>query len=311
MKDKDFNILVLDGGGSKGVYTIGVLKELELKLNCPLHEHFQLIYGTSTGSIIASLIALGHSIDEIEKLYFELIPKIMISGSNQKRSKQLQIQADTVFKDKKFDKFKTNIGIVALNYNNQKPLIFKSKIEQAHGMKQSFDAGFGCTISDAVQCSCSAYPVFAIKKIDTTNQGQINVVDGGFIANNATLFALIDANKAFQVQEKNINLLSVGVGKFIETPMKLGLKAKIVSKFKFAKFIERILMANTNTNVVLSNLLYPELNMVRINDAFNKPEHGTNMLENDEAKLKTLIQLGRASFANFEKEIDNLFNIKK
>ena len=31
METKKFRILALDGGGSKGVYTLGVLRELEMK----------------------------------------------------------------------------------------------------------------------------------------------------------------------------------------------------------------------------------------------------------------------------------------
>ena len=74
---RKFNILSLDGGGSKGVYSLGVLLEVEKQFGRPLCEVFDLIYGTSTGSIIASLIALGKPIEEIEKLYLNLIPKIM------------------------------------------------------------------------------------------------------------------------------------------------------------------------------------------------------------------------------------------
>ena len=55
IENNELNILVLDGGGSKGVYSLGVLKELELKLGKPLYTHFGLIYGTSTGSIIPAL----------------------------------------------------------------------------------------------------------------------------------------------------------------------------------------------------------------------------------------------------------------
>jgi patatin-like phospholipase/acyl hydrolase len=51
-------ILSLDGGGAKGFYTLGVLKGIEGTLGAPLHEHFDLVYGTSTGSIIAALICL-------------------------------------------------------------------------------------------------------------------------------------------------------------------------------------------------------------------------------------------------------------
>ena len=43
-------ILSLDGGGAKGFYTLGVLKELEAMLGEPLHTQFALIFGTSTGA---------------------------------------------------------------------------------------------------------------------------------------------------------------------------------------------------------------------------------------------------------------------
>ncbi len=46
-------ILSLDGGGAKGFYTLGVLQEIEALVNKPLYETFDLIFGTSTGSIIA------------------------------------------------------------------------------------------------------------------------------------------------------------------------------------------------------------------------------------------------------------------
>jgi patatin-like phospholipase/acyl hydrolase len=32
-----YRILSLDGDGAKGFYTLGVLKEIEAMLNCPLH----------------------------------------------------------------------------------------------------------------------------------------------------------------------------------------------------------------------------------------------------------------------------------
>ena len=97
MNEKRLNILVLDGGGSKGVYTIGVLKELELRLGSPLCEHFDLIFGTSTGSIIAALIALGYEIPKIEELYLTLIPNIMSKSSKSGRSKALKEEADKIF----------------------------------------------------------------------------------------------------------------------------------------------------------------------------------------------------------------------
>lgn len=302
---KDLKILTLDGGGSKGVYTLGVLYELEKMLGGKLHDHFDLIYGTSTGSIIAALIGLGESIEEIQKKYFELIPEIMAGYTRAEKSEKLKVKADTIFGDKLFTDFKTGIGIVAMNYDEQKPLIFKNAAAQAHGMKATFEPGFGCKISDAVQASCAAYPIFEIKTIETKNQGTIQAIDGGFVANNPTLFALIDAHKALSKAEGDIKLLSVGVGNYIEKP--LGWKYKLLRRIKTVQFVERVLSGSSTTNEQLVKLLYPELKCIRINDTFNQPEFGTNLLEYDIEKLNKLKQLGRGSFAKHEKEIQNQF----
>jgi predicted acylesterase/phospholipase RssA len=73
-------ILALDGGGLRGILTLGVLKQIEQTL-CERHgndpafrlcHYFDLIAGTSTGAIIAATLAIGWSVDEITKKYFEL-----------------------------------------------------------------------------------------------------------------------------------------------------------------------------------------------------------------------------------------------
>ncbi len=308
MSDKKLNILVLDGGGSKGVYTIGVLKELELRLGSPLYEHFGLVFGTSTGSIIAALIALGYEIPKIEELYLSLIPKIMNKNSKGGRSKALKEEALKIFGSQKFDAFKTNIGIVALNIETQMPLVFKTNIQQAHGMKQSFKPGFDCTIETALRCSSAAYPFFEKVKIKTENHGEIEVVDGGFIANNSTLYSMIDAYKALNYDESNINLLNIGVGQYVEKFS--GIKHKFLKLFGIYNFVEKVLTANTNSNTLISNLLFPNLNMLRISDSFPEPKHGTNMLESDLKKLRKMVQLGRSSYAKYEKQLENLLELK-
>ncbi|MBS1780432.1 MAG: patatin-like phospholipase family protein [Bacteroidetes bacterium] len=308
MTDKQMNILVLDGGGSKGVYTLGVLKELELKLGKPLCESFDLIYGTSTGSIITALIGLGYKIKEIETLYLELIPTIMRNRSKAWKSKALEREAKKIFGERKFDSFKTDIGIVALNFDTQMPLIFKTNIQQAHGMKQSFKPGFDCTIETAVRCSCAAYPFFNKMKIKTENHGEIEVVDGGFIANNSTLYSMIDAYKSFGTPEQNIHILNVGVGHYIENAS--GLISRLLKRIGILNFFERVLNASTNSNTIVSKLLFPNLDMLRISDSYPEPKHGTNMFEYDVNKLNKMMQLGRASYAKYEKEILNLLKIE-
>ncbi len=153
-------ILALDGGGAKGFYTLGVLKEIEAMIGCPLHEKFNLIFGTSTGAIIASMIALGHNVDSILEQYRNNVPTVMRNRTPAGRTKALRVLTQQVYGDAMFDQVKTGIGIVTAKWVTERPMIFKGSITQAHGRTGTFVPGFGVSVADAVQASCSAYPFF-------------------------------------------------------------------------------------------------------------------------------------------------------
>ena len=147
---KQYRILSLDGGGAKGFYTLGVLNEIEGITQKPLVESFDLIFGTSTGAIIAAMLALGHRVPEITKLYKEHVPSIMRPLKSTRKTAALTTLATTIFGEKDFSAFKTDVGIVTTNWITEKPTIFKSSIKQAHGREGTFKPGFGCTIATAV-----------------------------------------------------------------------------------------------------------------------------------------------------------------
>jgi hypothetical protein len=73
-------ILALDGGGLRGVLTLGMLREIEAHLRARqggdpefrLCDYFDLIAGTSTGAIIAAALSLGMSVDEVHGHYLAL-----------------------------------------------------------------------------------------------------------------------------------------------------------------------------------------------------------------------------------------------
>jgi predicted acylesterase/phospholipase RssA len=76
-------ILSLDGGGSRGLLTLGFLQKLETHLeqrsgnpDFRLSQYFDLIGGTSTGAIIATTLALGWKVHQTVDLYFQLLPAI-------------------------------------------------------------------------------------------------------------------------------------------------------------------------------------------------------------------------------------------
>ncbi len=64
-----FRILSLDGGGIRGVVAAKILSLIEKQIEQPLNEYFNLITGTSTGSILAAAIATGIKSEDIVKLY--------------------------------------------------------------------------------------------------------------------------------------------------------------------------------------------------------------------------------------------------
>ncbi|KAK4534532.1 hypothetical protein CDCA_CDCA02G0557 [Cyanidium caldarium] len=80
---RGIRILSLDGGGTRALISIGILRELERRTDRRIHQLFDLIGGTSTGGILA--IALGvaqRSLDECEQLYRDVSGKVFVAPSN-------------------------------------------------------------------------------------------------------------------------------------------------------------------------------------------------------------------------------------
>ncbi len=79
-------VLALDGGGIRGLISLGILLKIESTLRARrppserdtfvLSDYFDLICGTSTGSIIAAWLARGNSVRSTIELYNSLGPKV-------------------------------------------------------------------------------------------------------------------------------------------------------------------------------------------------------------------------------------------
>lgn len=69
-----FQILSLDGGGAKGVFTAAVLAGFEEDLGHSVVDHFDLIVGTSTGGLIALALGAGMDPREIVSFYLREAP---------------------------------------------------------------------------------------------------------------------------------------------------------------------------------------------------------------------------------------------
>lgn len=295
-------VLTLDGGGAKGFYTLGVLKEIEAMVGRPLHQKFDLVFGTSTGAIIASLIALGHSVDSILELYRKHVPSVMSQKTAPARSMALKKLAIEVFGVATFSDVKTGIGIVTAKWLTERPMIFKGSVAQAHGRVDTFVPGFGVRIADAVKASCSAYPFFERTIVRTSMGEDIELIDGGYCANNPTLYAIADAVQALRRERKDIRLVSVGVGTYPEPKPRL--KMRLAKRFLVSvQLLQKTLEINTQSMDQLRQILFHDVPTVRISDSYVTPEMATDLLEHDLKKLGVLFQRGRESFASREKQL--------
>jgi patatin-like phospholipase/acyl hydrolase len=300
MPEKPFRVLSLDGGGAKGFYTLGILREIEAMIGCRLHERFDLIFGTSTGSIITAMLALGKSIPEIIALYQDHVPTVMKNKDADGRSGALAELSKTIFGDATFTDVKTSVGIVTTKWVLEKPMIFKTHIQQAHGMKGSFVPGFGVKIGDAVQASCSAYPYFNRKTVITSSGDNIELIDGGFCANNPTLYAIAEATVAFEVPPENIRVVSLGCGNYPSPPVNWWTMDYWKQKTPGVQLLQKTLEINTQSMDQLRMILYKHIRTVRISQSFSEPAMATDLFEHDLTKLNVLMQRGVQSFAEHE-----------
>jgi uncharacterized protein len=268
-----------------------------------LHEKFDLIFGTSTGAIIAAMLALGHSVDEIHALYKKHVVTVMACKTPADKTARLKALATEVFKEQTFEDVKTGIGIVATKWINDRPMVFKASKDQAHGRQGTFKPGFGCTIADAVQASCSAYPFFERKMVNTP-LGDFELIDGGFCANNPTLYALADVTGPLGKARADIRVVSIGVGEYPpRLPKKFSKMWWATRYVESVTLLQRVMEINTQSMDQLRAIMFKDVPTIRINESFPQPHMATDLFEHDMAKLNDLFIRGRESYSKVEQEL--------
>ena len=139
-----FRILSLDGGGIRGVVAATMLARIEQQISVPLNQYFQLVAGTSTGSILATAIANGRSAKELIGVYQQkgsrifpyqnlwsperlgLVFQYGLSAPKYSDKGLVEVLKEE-FKYKKLSEVKaTNLLIASYDTINREPIIFKS-----------------------------------------------------------------------------------------------------------------------------------------------------------------------------------------
>ncbi|MCS0652736.1 CBASS cGAMP-activated phospholipase [Cytobacillus firmus] len=201
-------ILCIDGGGIRGVFAVSILKALEEELKQPAGDYFDIIAGTSTGSIIASSLILKKGMSEVLNGYESFGKKIFV--------KQAKVGLfKSVYSDKYLRRFfRKAFGETELS-DIKKPLLIPA-VDVTHGKPFVHRSNYGSPgndslsmkLWDAVLSSCSAPVYFPPNNISNSYLS----IDGGLWANNPSLVCITEAMHHFKMELQNIKILSLGTG---------------------------------------------------------------------------------------------------
>ncbi len=266
-------ILSLDGGGIRGALTLGYLEKLEsiLKARHPqisdfrLCHYFDLIGGTSTGSIIAAALSIGMSVGEIKDKYFTLGRKIFGEKYNWWNvfevkdylkstfsSEPLEKELKSIFKDFTLgdpENIKTGLCIITkrADTNSVWPLI-------NHPNGRYFNSSIGTNgkifLRDAVRASAAAPTYFLPITIDVGQGLNGAFVDGGVsMANNPALQLFMVATLdgfPFHWRKSADNLLLVSIGTGMSRLNKLPEDIQRNNQLSWAKQIPDMFMQDAS-----------------------------------------------------------------
>ena len=256
-------ILSIDGGGIRGYFSAYILERIQQELGINFSEYFDLIAGTSTGSIIASSLSINHPISEVIKLYKDkgkdiFKPRIFSFNGiwRAKYSKSVLVdELEKVFGDKTLSNTNTRLLIPAIDLVNS----------QVHVLKSNYLAEFvrdvNMPIKDAVLASCSAPTYFEPTMVDP-----FLLADGGLWANDPCLVAYVEAIGKLKVPAEEVHILSIGsgIGEHYYSYENADSKWGAITGWGGPKIIDLILNLQSKTT---GNMLFhlPKGNYLRLN----------------------------------------------
>ena len=168
-----FSILAVDGGGTRGIYAAQILARVEEALGRPVRECFDLLAGTSTGSIIVGAAAAGIPLGEVVGLFERESPRIfaksrlpsMISVLLRSRYSRAPLERvleeylpQTVLRD-----ISTPLMITSADISTGGVHVFKSRYLGDLG--EPYERDGNVSLRDAILASCAAPTYFDPKAV--------------------------------------------------------------------------------------------------------------------------------------------------
>lgn len=208
MSDR-FQILSLDGGGIKGLFSAAVLAHLEEDFNTNITDLFDLIVGTSTGGIIALALGIGMKPRDIVKFYIhngrKIFPQKKYSYlrqwiKNKYDPLPLEHSLKHCFRDKLLGNSNKRLVIPSYNIGDDDVYLFKTSHHER--LVRDYKVPIW-----KVAMATSAAPTFFPSFCSIDN---IRLVDGGVWANNPVMIGIIEAVSMLNMPIASIRVLSLG-----------------------------------------------------------------------------------------------------
>jgi uncharacterized protein len=143
----------------------------------------------------------------------------------------------------------------------------------------------------------------AVETVITDAGDHVELVDGGYCANNPTLYAVSDAIMAMNVPQDKLRVVNVGVGVYPEPKRSLLNKMRWYQYLRSVQLLQKTLEINTQSMDQLRAILFRNIATLRISDTFEQPEMATDLFEHDLNKLNILRQRGSESLASREAQL--------
>ncbi|MBD2067229.1 patatin-like phospholipase family protein [Leptolyngbya sp. FACHB-671] len=261
-----FRILAIDGGGIRGLYAAYLLKKIHEELNVDFSEYFDLVIGTSTGSIIAGAIAVDYPIEKVVLLYEVEGRKIFSPNSfsfsgfykSKYSKKYLEIILNKALGSKTLsDIKKTRLVIPATDIANGQVFVFKSSY------LDEFVRDKNTKIVDAILASCSAPTYFDPNRVDN-----YLLADGGLWANNPALVGLTEAIGKLKISKDEVRILSIGTGvgsQYYEIDGAENRNWGITNGWQGSKLVDSILNLQSISSENMTRLILGENQYLRLN----------------------------------------------
>jgi hypothetical protein len=227
-------MLALDGGGMRGLVTLGILEHLERlvsgRTGQRLCDYFDYIAGTSTGAIIAAALARGMQVSEIVTFYKSCGKQMFEPASLVKRLQtfytadplKLQLQ-ETFGRDTTLSSTSLQclLLIVTKNVTTDSPWPISSNPDARYNDPARKDCNLQIPLWQLIRASTAA-PVYFPPEVlhwDPHDPSKTFVfVDGGVTPHNNPAFLLyrMATNPAYRLNwktgERNLLIVSVGTG---------------------------------------------------------------------------------------------------